>query len=266
VAAGVIWGLACLTRPALLLFPLVLLAYWMLFGRDTKKIMKVHLAVLAGLLISWTPWQIYSHDDKPKKYSPSAVSFALGGYPDLIYKSEKLRGYPYREDSRYGEISESLGSAMKVVWERAKEKPATYLRWYLTGKPLLYWNANVTVGWGQAFVYKVNSTSYHKHKMLRKTYEFMMKYHMVFAALALLFSVIVSVRTVIRKNITSEMFIITSSGLLLIYFTIIHMILAPLSRYSIPLYPICYMLAIAALQYALIAGKRLFKNTKKVTI
>jgi hypothetical protein len=102
--------------------------------------------------------------------------------------------------------------------------------------------------------------------MLRKTYEFMMKYHMVFAALALLFSVIVSVRTVIRKNITSEMFIITSSGLLLIYFTIIHMILAPLSRYSIPLYPICYMLAIAALQYALIAGKRLFKNTKKVTI
>jgi len=121
VATGVIWSLVCLTRPAFLLFPLVLFAYWMLFGRDTKKNMKVHLAVLAGFLIFWTPWQIYSHD-KLKKYSPSAVSFALGGYPDLIYKSEKLKGYPYREDPRYGEMSESLSSAMKVVWERAKEK------------------------------------------------------------------------------------------------------------------------------------------------
>lgn len=258
LAAGAIWGLACLTRPALLLFPIFLLGYWVLCKGYVGKTLKIHLAVMVGLLILWTPWQMYIHG-KEKKYSPSAVSFALGSYPNLIYKSANLKGYPYREDPKYEEMGESLGAAAKVVWERVKEDPAIYLKWYLVGKPILFWNPNVAVGWGQAFVYQVISTSYHKHKVLRTTYEFMMKYHFIFVILALVLSGIVIIGSAFKKIVTDEFFIITSSGLLLVYFTIIHMILAPLPRYSFPLYPFCYFLSIAALQYGLSVGRSLFK-------
>jgi 4-amino-4-deoxy-L-arabinose transferase-like glycosyltransferase len=243
---GIFWGLAALTRPALLLFPIALLIFAWLFSNDRKSIFIKHAFIVCGVLTLWLPWKLFTIGTAPPAYSPMAASFALGSYPDLTFKSSQLRGYPYREDSTtYNKMTKSFKTGLEVVSERARETPGKYLHWYLVGKPRMFWGATTVAGAGGAFQYGVKSSIYHTAKVARATYVLMMSLHGFLAMLALTYTVFLLSRTV-RTRAYNKNPEIVITGILIVYFTLIHMVLAPLPRYAVPLYPFSYILAVGA--------------------
>ncbi len=261
MSAGMVWGMASLTRPALFLFPVALFIFSCLFVGNKKYMLKGHLALICGLLVLWLPWKIFIFNEPPT-INAAAASFAFGSYPNLVFKSEKLRGYPYREDPAYNEMKRDIRNGLAVVAERAREEPVRYVKWYVLGKPKMYWGAYTVTGVGGAFVYGVKSTMYHRYKTLRASYTKMMHAHAFLAALALLYSCVSIIKCISAKAFDAGGFIVTCFGLLLFYFTLIHMVFAPLPRYAVPLYPFCYMLAAGSLSLPFAWGKRLIFKRK----
>jgi len=162
---GILFGLAALVRPAVLLFPLFISPFIWLYRPD-KKTGSILGLLLLGLFIAWSPWSIWKsvagHPDKGTNLA--AASFAYGSYPDLVYDGAKYnypdekirRAASYKEDPDYLKMSNKLGTAFSITASRAANDPLKYLKWYLYGKPVMFWawDNNMSLQ-GGPFVYPV---------------------------------------------------------------------------------------------------------------
>lgn len=237
---GIMIGFSALVRPAVLLFPLALL----ILGVITKTNIKSYAALFLAMLLTWLPWQYWKNvNAQASEVSLMASSFALGGYPDLIYKNPAFKGYPYKEDAEYDQMTMAMPNAVSIVWARAKQQPLKYLQWYLFGKALMYWSPEEVAGPGGPYVYPVISSVYTRQAIPAWTLSVMMNLHpiLIFLASITCLCFVVEVRQAGINHKTNPALLITV--LLVIYFTAVHTVLAPLPRYSYPLYPIVYVLA-----------------------
>lgn len=237
---GVLWACAALVRPAVILFPalILLIAWWT--GQQRRNCLV--LAVVCFIL--WSPWQWWQSVNKqPDEASLAAAALALGGYPDLIFKDPTLQAYPYREDPQYETMSKSVKAAAATILERAATAPLKYLRWFLLGKPMMYWQAEEIAGPGGPYVYHVKSSIYSRQPIPAATLTGMMSIHPILALLAAcagLYSLWELAHR--RKSAATEATWLCCAALMF-YFTALHSVLAPLPRYAFPLYPVAYVLA-----------------------
>jgi len=239
--AGIFIGLDALVRPAILLFPVVVaLIIWINNSLSNKQKI-IHIIVLIGAVaLTWSPWAIWKHD-KTASSNNAAASFSLGSYPNLIYKSPQLRGYPYREDKQFSEMSKNLGTALEIVSTRFSAEPTTYFYWYMFGKPTMLWQWDTLIGQGGPFVYPVAKSIY-SEKLGLGTLSLYKSLHplvVIFAAAGTLF-ILSNLKDKTTRHTHREISLIIG---ILAYFTLLHMVFAPLPRYSIPAHPFLYLAA-----------------------
>jgi 4-amino-4-deoxy-L-arabinose transferase-like glycosyltransferase len=247
---GVAVGLAVLVRPAILLFPIA--AIPLLWARFPPwlPLAKACSLSLVGLLLFWSPWLAWkrlSVTPDAGQYSPVAAQIAFGMYPNLTHKTPAMRGFPNREDPQYESMIQSLPLAFRTLSERAQAEPWKYLKWYLIGKPSTFWSWSITAGKGLPFIYPVKSSLYQQLRVARWSLHAMRWTHAIFVLAALFAAIVLFVRAARRKAGSPSDFGACAVVLLLVYFTLIHTLLAPLPRYSIPLHGPMYLLAIFGL-------------------
>jgi hypothetical protein len=136
-----------------------------------------------------------------------------------------------------------LISVLEEIKTRFRADPLKHLEWFLLKKPALFWSWNTVQGHGDVFVYYVSNTPFSEKKTFQWTHRLMQLIHGPLVFMSLLGSLLVWIvpqSARINGNIT---FIVRFVGALLLYYTILHMIGVPFPRYSVPLRPFQYGMA-----------------------
>ena len=168
-----------------------------------------------------------------------------GMYPDFMYEGvPQSHGFPYRYDPRAKKIGKDLPAVLKEILSRFVQAPLRHAKWYLTDKPRVFWSWNMIQGFGDAFVYPVSGSPYFHNTIFRITHRLMYVLHYSFVLLAL-FGCLMAWFPLTRIGLSQESLLMARfCSLLLIYYTCIHMVGAPFPRYSVPLRPYLYGMAL----------------------
>ncbi len=262
--AGFAFGLAMCVKSVLQLFPIALAAMIFFFFRHKRKnAIKYSIILLTTSFILFAPWKIWIHFAFKGTESPSLLKATLyvGSYIGLVYDSENQRKYgrgmPYRDDPNYDNVvNGGYGSIFEEIGKRFRENPIDYSSWYLLGKPAMFWGWTMVHGGGDINVYPNLYTWYDRNRLMNLTKKLMQLLHPLIIILMHFGAVLFIIR---RANYSKTQFIMMSSILiLLIYFLAIHTILVPAPRYSIPLRPLVYFIAVLGI--AELTGKPVRKK------
>lgn len=239
-AFGALIGAACLVRPGLQYFVVVAALFW-LFKRG--RIAKTQIIALAfGLAVVVSPWlarnkisvDSFSDDTLP-------ILFLLhGAYPDFMYEGRpETYGFPYRFDPRAEEASQSKQAVLSEIMDRFHREPLAMTTWYLLKKPIMFWSWNIVAGQGDVFVYPVAQSPYSSDPLFMWSHRVMKWMHTPLVLLGMFGALIVWLPLTGNMN-PRERGVARLISLLLIYYTVLHMIGAPFPRYSVPLRPFLY--------------------------
>ena len=253
LCASFVMGLASLVRPSLLLFPIFILPVVFFYWKPSKRWL-IAVLLVVGTTAAWAPWSLWSHINVPPEKRKSGLamsSFVIGMYPDLTHKSPRLKGFPYREDADYSRMTKDLHFALKSLWQRASQDPFTYIRWYTLGKPMMLWSWDILKGQGGVYIYPVRTSLYKTNPVASATLVGMRNLHPVLLLMSLVgfVGLIISMKS--GGGDKDRNFIGLLIFSLLIYFTLVHTVLNPLPRYSIPMRPLLYLGALFSLDYFL---------------
>ncbi|MCU0560199.1 MAG: glycosyltransferase family 39 protein [Desulfobacterales bacterium] len=245
---GALLGAAYLIRPSLQLFPLLLA---LLLGRVLPGCggFRPAAALLAGFLLVSAPWfgrnlAAIGHPTDPTL----PIAFLHHGvYPDFMYNQKKESfGFPYRFDPRSAEISRSTGAVIREAMDRFAAAPMEHAVWYLLKKPLYFWSWNIIQGQGDAFVYPVNRTPYTYDPVFVWSHRLMQWLHAPIVLLGLLGCVLALLPDAVRGVRPEAVAAVRFVSVMLLFFMFSHMIGAPFPRYSVPLRPLLYGMAVFA--------------------
>lgn len=255
IAAGLIACIASLVRPAALLF-VPFLAVFLLWWRLAS--LRQVAALLLAFVVLWTPWQIWSSKTRaehPGGTDLAAASFAFGSYPDFIFKTPELRGYPYREDPEYPKMITGMSAALPVIWARAEAEPGRYLAWYSYGKPLTYWSWNMLESVGGPYIYEVGDNFWQRSAAGRFGLSLYFGLHPVLIIGGILVMAVLAGFGLWRQSPflpEKARPLVLMTSLMFVYFTAVHMVLAPWPRYAVPFWGFVYLLAMAGAYVALL--------------
>jgi hypothetical protein len=167
-----------------------------------------------------------------------------GLYPDFKYQ-QKPESYsrPYKFDPRSSDINVSVPSVLKEIKNRFLTDTSQHLKWYFLKKPAVFWSWDMVQGRGGIFVYHISQTPYFEKKFFQWTHNFMRFIHGPLVIMSLLASMLVWMVPQSAWINENKFFVVRCVGALLLYYTILHMIGAPFPRYSVPLRPFQYGMA-----------------------
>jgi len=246
IMIGLAMGLASLVRPALQYFPIIV-AILLVFAYGRRKGLQLSIIVLVCFAVVLSPWIIRNlitlgavSDDTLK------INFIHHGmYPDFKYDDlPNSYGFPYRYDPRSKEITRNTASVLKEIANRFRSEPEKYLNWYIIRKPYFFWSWEIIQGQGDVFIYPVSRTPYVSKSYFRWTHQFMYYLHWVMVLLCGLGCLLVWTPAVKKQYPETSVCILRFVSALLLYFTALHMIGAPFPRYSVPLRPFLYSMAV----------------------
>jgi len=242
---GITMGAASLVRPSLQYFP-VIMALFLLLHLGRKKGFHFFLGIMLGFLIVASPWYIRNMvSAKGASNRKLMINFLHHGmYPNFMFEGKtETYGFPYLSDPRSEETSKDILAVLTEIVTRFRQEPMRHLLWFLIKKPYTFWSWNLIQG-SDAFVYSVSTSPYFYNKIFQQTHFLMYIFHggIVFLSMAgtLLAWIPLIKNHLPEKSIQTARFV----SLLLIYFTFIHMLGAPFPRYSIPLRPFFYGMAV----------------------
>ncbi|MDA8421394.1 MAG: glycosyltransferase family 39 protein [Pseudomonadota bacterium] len=245
---GIVIAAASLTRPGLQYFvvPLAILVYYQSTGSERWK--RAGLIVL-GFGLAYAPWIIRNIHTLGVTTDPTLMINTLenGMYPNFMYHGNpRSLGFPYRFDPHVAEISKSVPTVLKAIWQHFLHRPGRYFDWYLIGKPIALWSWSMIAGMGDVFVYPVLSTPYTYLPQFIFTHALMYRLHWPLVVLGLIGCILVWLPARIVRLSNSVLFISRAVSLHLLYWTSLLMIGAPFPRYSIPLRPFLFGMATLA--------------------
>jgi hypothetical protein len=207
---------------------------------------------VAGFVLIMSPWLIRNIVTETKVIRPTlSINFLHHGmYPDFKFaQRDETYGFPYAFDPRAAAINRDMPSILSEIGRRFLQEPLRHMQWYLLNKPLTFWSWGLIQG-QDVFVYAVSTSPYGHHAIFRATHLFMRFFHggLVFAALLAGIAVWLpqASRCLPRFALLSARF----AALLLIYFTLLHMVGAPFPRYAVPLRPYLYAMAMLGVYLA----------------
>jgi len=251
LASGALLALASLTRPwtqgfIVFLIPLVL------FYSPVIRARRAALLLGAGFLLPMLFWigrnlltlGVFSDD------TFLLSNFYQGTYPGLLYDNRpETLAYAYRFDPRVAEISASLGATATEILRQLREHPLDYLGWYTLGKPTFLFAWDIFEGAGDLLIYPVLRTPYTELGLFKVTHAIMHGLHNSLVILAILGSVAAWLPKSRLALDDTQRFVVRTCAALFAYFVLLHIILNPLARYSIPMRPVIYGMAVFALWY-----------------
>jgi hypothetical protein len=209
----------------------------------------IHLSglLLLGFALSFSPWIVRNMMTlgTPGDSTLTINFLHHGMYPNFTYDDLKQSyGFPYRYDPRSEEIGKDVSSVIKEIARRFNHETSKHLKWFFLQKPLVFWSWNMVQGAGDAFVYPVSTSPYFSDKFFRWTRRIMYHGHWPIVLLAL-FGCVLAWFPLSRLNMEEKtIFVARFVSVLLAYFTFLHMVGAPFPRYSVPLRPFLYGMAL----------------------
>jgi 4-amino-4-deoxy-L-arabinose transferase-like glycosyltransferase len=239
---GILVCCAALIRPVALFLPLIAILPIVLSIDLKINRLQAIVPLALGFILFWAPWAIWS-SSIPSPESNAKAVFAYGTYPDFIFKDEKYKGYPYKEDPEFKKMRSDFFYTLKILKQRAQKQPLKYISWYLIGKPTSYWSWSMIQGMGGPYIFPVKKTLYDKIFLANLTYVIMKYLHYFMVAVLFVGSgyyIAHIIRTRSLKALDKAPLVILT---ILAYATAVHSMLASLPRYSIPFYYFLYLAA-----------------------
>lgn len=258
-ASGVSFGLSMCVKSVLQLFPIALVALTLyFFWNERRNAIKYAIILISTSFVFFIPWKMWSHYSFKDIEHQSLFKVVVygGSYIGLVYNEEnKMKygiGMPYRDDPDHDNIvNDGYGRIFKEIGKKIKKDPLAYTSWYLFGKPAMFWSWSMEHAGGEFNVYPNNYTWYEKNRVMNLSKELMWFLHPLVIILMHIGVLLFIVR---RKKYSNTQHMMMGTILMLIlYFLSIHTILVPATRYSLPLRPLVYFMAVFAI--AEIAGK-----------
>jgi hypothetical protein len=171
-------------------------------------------------------------------------------YPNFTFEgSPESFGFPYSFDPNHAEISRSVGSVLAEIKRRFFSEPWRHFNWFLVGKPVAFWSWGIVQGMGDIYIYPVSKSPYFSSGVFPLTRAMMVWLHWPLVVLGLMGSCAVWFRRFAILLPEGGLMTARVVGMLLIYLTVIHMIGAPFPRYSIPVRPFVYGMALLPLSW-----------------
>ena len=260
--SGLLLGIALLIRPTMLYFVAFLIPVFFIFFQK-KKALIITLFLLIGFGATYGPWVVRNKLVKPNRSTLAIATIHKGMYPNLTYNNDsKTYGVPNRLDPTWGQRRD-MPSVLGEILRRFKTEPLRYIRWYILGKPTMFFSWDMIVGMGDVFIYPVVTSPYHHPKgIFSLTHRMMKSLHGTFTVLALMTSLFLwfplAKRMLTEKGLIVARFI----SLLLLYFILVHLVGTPLPRYSVPLRPFIYGLAMLGIHLAVKEGPQYIQKIK----
>ncbi len=254
--AGAALAAAALTHPLLVYFVVPLAVFLLLHWSRPQGARRTAALALAfsALYGVWTLRNVLTLGVSGDQ-TLMLRTLRIGVYRDFMYQDRpETYGYPYRYDPRFEETSASLGAVIREIGDRIAEAPAAELGWYLR-KPLLAWTWNPVQGQGDVFIYPVARTPYADLPHFRATHFAMQTLHDSLVALMLVGLALVWLPSGWSRLGDTARFGARVISLLVLYHAALMAVGFPLPRYSVPLYPCLYILAMLPM----VAGFRWFQ-------
>lgn len=249
--AGVVIGLAALTRPTLQYFVLFIpLPLIRAYGWRRGSLLGGF--IIFGFLLVLAPWvaRNISVIGQPMDNRLAINTLHHGMYPNFTYKGRpETKGFPYRFDPRSEEIGKSYASVLAEIIKRFRQDPKDYLYWYFMGKPIYFFSWDIVAGMGDVFIYPVVKSPYFTSKVYIFTHRVMKSIHWPLVILAVLGSLMACFSRKVCDVLSSQGFLWVVLFFLLMYFVVLHIVGAPFPRYSIPVIPVTIILAILVLRW-----------------
>jgi 4-amino-4-deoxy-L-arabinose transferase-like glycosyltransferase len=244
-ALGMVLGAATLVRPSFQFFPFCAAAFFFITARKASGF-RLAAAVLGGFFIIIAPWHARNlstlgvFSDK----TLSVGSMHHGIYPDFMYDGkEESYGFPYRHDPRSAEIGKDFGSVVKEIAARFEADPIGHAKWYFVIKPLALWSWDIVQGQGDIFVYPIPRTPYNDDPVFIRSRQAMRWMHEPLGWLCLLGCLTVWLPGMTARVSNAPLTVLRFISMMMAYFTVIHSIAGAFPRYSIPLRPFYYGMA-----------------------
>lgn len=251
--ASALLGVAALVHPAVQHFVLLwVLLVALTLPRPTgpRAGLAVALAAVVGFAIVFGPW-VYrnltvlhaAEDDQPM-----INTLHHGIYPNFMYQDRsETFAYPYRFDPNSARISADIPSVLNEIGRRFTEEPARHLRWYLIDKPIALWSWNSVQGIGDTSIYPVSDSPYLHNPGFQASHRLMRLLHWPLVVLGGIGAILVWLPAVGRRLEAAQRLTLRSMSLLVLYLTLVHMVGAPFPRYTWPLRPLLYLMALVPL-------------------
>ena len=245
---GSLLAAAYLTRPSLQFFPLIF-AFLMSAVLPNRKPTQCIAAFLLGFLLVTAPW-FARNIASIGQFSDDTLQVAFvhhGIYPDFMYNQKaESYGFPYRFDPSSPAISRNTGTVFKEVMERFMKGPVEHATWFFLKKPIAFWSWNIVQGQGDAFVYPVSRTPYTNNPVFVWSHLVMRGLHNPLMWIGMMGCVLAWLPAVSRWLGPEGLPVVRFVSLLLAYFTALHVVGSPFPRYSVPLRPLIYGMAMFA--------------------
>jgi 4-amino-4-deoxy-L-arabinose transferase-like glycosyltransferase len=253
--AAVIFGIAYLTNETALFLPFIIAFVIMRIKPDndlivkTKKIDTAVIVFLAIYSIFPVGWWLRGNCNvpagAPKGMDRAVVTMSHGAYPGFIYQDLRYKRFPYREDPQQPVFGSSFDNFFKILWPRVQNEPIKYLTWYIVGKPYYLWSWEIIQGAGDIYINPVNSTLFERPGLGRFIKWSVMNLHAPILILALISIPLILMKMRLPESLeTSQIRFAVVPITVCLYFTIVYTIFAPWPRYSIPLRPELYLVAV----------------------
>jgi 4-amino-4-deoxy-L-arabinose transferase-like glycosyltransferase len=263
ILVGIVIGFATLVRVSLQYF-LVMVVILFVFHFGRRKGLRFSVFVLLGFILAFSPWIVRNLVTVGKVSDHTLMINFLhhGMYPDFTFQNvPESYGHPYTHDPRSNEISRDMNSVLWEIVRRFSEEPLKHAKWFTVRKPVAFWSWDIVNGWGDVFPYQVLKTPYFDNKLFQWIHICMYILHWPLVSLALCGCFIVWVPRVMIRLPEESTFAARFTSLLLIYYTLIHMIGAPFPRYSIPLRPFLYGMALLT-PYSILSAIRKYQTPR----
>jgi 4-amino-4-deoxy-L-arabinose transferase-like glycosyltransferase len=242
---GILLAAATLTRPWTQGFAAVLAAY--LFFSSARVPARRAVLVLVGFCLLFGPWVIrnFLNIDTSSGGSLLVTSIYHGSFPDMMLDNRpETLGFAYRFDPRGGELSASLPALVQYLISKFQGDPWAYAKWYVFGKTAAVFSWSMLGGVGDVFVYPVFKTPFENLWHFRLAHGFMHFIHNGVMGASLLACCLIWLPRRYLLLPEHGVFLARVLGLLIFYFVALNVILAPYSRYSVPLRPVMYGMAV----------------------
>ncbi|SHI97109.1 Dolichyl-phosphate-mannose-protein mannosyltransferase [Clostridium amylolyticum] len=209
---GVVWGLACLVRPTIAAYPIVILVMWIIKKYSFKEIMKYTIATTLVFSLIMAPWWIRNYKEF-HRFIPLTLSsgnpFLQGTY---VNYQDDGKYIPYEAGETAIESNQNeINAGLYRLKTYGREEPLRYIYWYTIGKSAYLW--------GHPFYWI---------SVLGISYNTVTKYHHIVLLLGIVSTVILFRR---KEKMFLYLFLTT------LFFNLIYLPYFTFARYSYPVMP-----------------------------
>lgn len=255
VSGGLILALASLLRPTVLYLPLAYVALIALGRWDRRTKLAACLGLLLPLAAVSGAWSMRNLAATGQTSDPTLQANFLqhGMYINMMYNDDpRTYLFPYRFDPENAALQGDTRKVLAAIATRFASNPPRYLAWLMIGKPALFFSWDLTESVGGAFIYEPLASPWVSRPIFKGIYAAHRAIHPGVILLALAAALVHGARLPFswRSANDTSFQVVGILVVVYLYFLLFHIVGAPYPRYSVPLRPICFVLAVFALQSA----------------